>query len=85
MTPETHKYAAAAGSFCSVTTEKVEQQDVCNLITMPCVQGSLCLNEVTNDSGSTKVEVPKELTVEQETCWNAAWPPAEKQQEQEPR
>ena len=23
---------------------------------MPCVQGSLCLNEVTNDFGSTKVE-----------------------------
>ena len=58
VTPETHKYAAAAGSFCIVTTENGEQQDVCNLITMPRVQPSLCINEVTNDSGSTTVEVP---------------------------
>ena len=36
--PETHKCAAAAGSFCFVTTENGEQQDVCNWITMPCVQ-----------------------------------------------
>ena len=27
MTPEAHKYAAAAGSFCFVTTENGEQQD----------------------------------------------------------
>ena len=27
--------------------------------TMPCVQRSLCLDEVTNDSSSTQVEVPK--------------------------
>ena len=59
VTPETHKYAAAAGSYCFVTTENGEQQDVCNLTTMPCVQRSLCLDEVTNDSGSTQVEVPK--------------------------
>ena len=59
MTPETHKYAAAAGSFCFVTTENGEQQDICNLITMPCVQGSLYLNEVTNNFGIMKVEVPK--------------------------
>ena len=85
MTPETHKYAAAAGSFCSVTTEKGEQQDVCNLITMPCVQGSLCLNDVTNDSSAQRLKFQKGFTVEQETCLNAAWPPAEKQQEQEPR
>ena len=36
VTPETHKYAAAAWTFCSVTTENGEQQDVCNLTTMPC-------------------------------------------------
>ena len=53
MTPEAHKYASAAWSFCFVTTENGEQQDVCNLITMPCVQRSLCLDEMTNDSGST--------------------------------
>ena len=58
VTPETHKYASAAGSFCFVTTENGEQQDVCNLTTMPCVQRSLCFDEVTNDSGSTQVEVP---------------------------
>ena len=42
-----------------MTTENGEQQDVCNLITKPCVQRALCLNDVTNDSGSTQVEVPK--------------------------
>ena len=41
MTPGTHKYAAAAGSFCFSMTENGDQQDVCNLITMPCVQRSL--------------------------------------------
>ena len=60
VTPETHKYAAAAaGSFCFVSTEKREQQDICNLTTMPCVQRSLCLDEVTNDSSRTPVEVTK--------------------------
>ena len=59
MTPETHKYAAAAGSFCFVTTEIKDQQDICKLTTMPCVQRSLCLNEVTDDFGNIKVEVPK--------------------------
>ena len=78
----THKYAAAVGSFCFVTAENGEQQDVCNLITIPSVQRSLYLNEVTNGSSSSKVEVPK--GVEPETCWNAVWSPAEKQQEQEP-
>ena len=29
-TLETHTYAAAAGSFCLVTTENGEQQDACN-------------------------------------------------------
>ena len=59
MTPETHKYAAAARSFCFVTTENEDQQDMCRLITMPCVQRSLYLNEVTNDFGNVKVQVPK--------------------------
>ena len=30
VTPETHKYAAAAGPFCFVTTANGEQQDICN-------------------------------------------------------
>ena len=38
MTPETHKCAAAAGSFCFVTTEHGDQKDTCNLTTLPCVQ-----------------------------------------------
>ena len=37
VTPETHKYAAAAASFCFVTTENGEQQDICNMTTMTCV------------------------------------------------
>ena len=57
-TPETHKYAAAAGSFCFVTTAIKDQQDICKLTTMPCVQRSLCLNEVTDDFGNITVEVP---------------------------
>ena len=61
MTTETHKYAAATGPFCSVTTENGRQQDICKLITMPCVQRSLYLNEVTNDFGNVKVEVPKKV------------------------
>ena len=59
VTPRTHKYAAAAGTFCFVTTENGEQHNVCYLITMPCVQRSLYLDEVTNGSGSAQVEVPK--------------------------
>ena len=59
VTPETHNYAAAAGSFCFSMTENGEQQDRCNLITLPCVQRSLCLNGATNDFGNIKVEVPK--------------------------
>ena len=61
MTPETHKYAAAAGSFCVSMTENGKQQDICNLITMPCVQRSLYLNGTTNDFGNIKVEVPEEI------------------------
>ena len=59
MTPETHKYAAAAGSFCFSMTENGEQQDICNLIIMPCVPRSLYLNGATNDFGDVKVDVPK--------------------------
>ena len=57
-TPATHKYAAAAGSFCSSITEDGEQQVVCNLITMPSVQRSLYLNEATNGHEIIKTEVP---------------------------
>ena len=59
MTPETHKYAAAAGSFCFSVIENGEQQDICNLITMPCVQQSLYLNGATNDFDNMKVEAPE--------------------------
>ena len=58
VTPETHKYAGAAGSFCFVTTANGEKQDVVNLTTIPSVQRSLCLEEVTDDSSSTRVELP---------------------------
>ena len=61
MTPETHKYAAAAGSFCFSVTENGEQQDICHLITMRCAQRSLCLNGATNDFDNIKVEVPKRV------------------------
>ena len=57
MTPKTHnKYAAAAGSFFSVTTENGVQQDICNLIIVPCVQRSLYVNEVTDDFGNIDLE-----------------------------
>ena len=57
-TPESHKYTAAAGSFRFVTMENGEQHDIFNLTTMQCVQRSLCLEEVTDDSSSTRVELP---------------------------
>ena len=41
MTPETYKFAAA-GSFCFSMTENGKQQDIRKLITMPCVQRSIC-------------------------------------------
>ena len=85
MTPETHKYAAAAGSFCFSVTENGEQQDICKLITMPCVQRSLCLNGATNDFDNIKVEALRELMVKLEICWSVIWLPADGQQEQEPR
>ena len=47
MTTETHKYAAAAGSSCFITTENGNQQNICNLTTMPSVQRSLYLDEMT--------------------------------------
>ena len=49
LTPETHKYAAVARSFCFATTENGKQQDISSLITLPFAQRSLYLNEVTND------------------------------------
>ena len=82
MTPETHKYAAAAGSFCFVTTENGRQQDIYNLTTMPCVQRSLYLEW--NDRrlrSHTSWRSQKELTAELEMCWNNVWRPVEKQQE----
>ena len=59
MTQEKQKYAAAAGSFCFVTGEDGSQQDICNMVTMPCVQQSLYLVEGTNNFGHMKIDVPK--------------------------
>ena len=61
MPSETHKYAAAAGSFCFVTTEEREKQDICQLVTMPCVKRSLSLDEVSNDYSSIQVSLPSEV------------------------
>ena len=36
-----HKYAAAAASFCFCFNRNGDQQDICNLTTMPCFQQSL--------------------------------------------
>ena len=57
MTLETRKYAAAAGSFCFPMTVHGEQQDICNVITMPCAERSLYLNDLTNDFDNMIVEV----------------------------
>ena len=59
MTPETHKYVAAAGSICIEITENGDQQDIRNLTTVQCVQRSLYLNALTDDFGNIKVEVPE--------------------------
>ena len=59
MTPEAHKYAAAAGSFCFVTAENGEPNELYNLTTLPCVQRSLCLDKVIKDSSSAQVEFPE--------------------------
>ena len=61
VTPETHKYAAAARSFSFATTGGGEQQDIRKLVTMPCVQRSLCLDEVINDHRNSQVNVPSEV------------------------
>ena len=58
VTPEAHKHAAAGKSFFFVTTANGEQQDIYILTTIPSVQRSLCLKEVTDDPSSTKVELP---------------------------
>ena len=59
--PETHKYAAAARSFCFVKTENGIQQDISTLTTVPCVQRSLYLNEMTNNFSNMQVDVPKRV------------------------
>ena len=41
-----------------MTAENGDEQDKCNLTTMPCVQRSLRVNEVTDDFGTVIVEVP---------------------------
>ena len=58
MTLEIHMYAAVAGSFCFITTVNGDQQDICNLTTMPSVQRSLYLNEMTKNFSNIQVEVP---------------------------
>ena len=85
MTPETHKYAAAAGSFCVSMTENGKQQDICNLITMPCVQRSLYLNGATNDFDNVKVEVPEEIHGQTGETLERCMATSEGQQEQEPK
>ena len=55
-----------------VTTANGEQQDVCNFTTISSVQRSLCLEEVTDDSSSTRVELPN--GVDNQTCWYFVWP-----------
>ena len=55
ITPETHKYAAAAGSFCFLTTENGIQLDICNSVTIPCVQQYHC----TSMTGPTTSEIWK--------------------------
>ena len=55
----THKYAAAAGSFCFATTVKEISRIYSNLTTMPCVQRSFYLNEMINNFRNIQVEVPK--------------------------
>ena len=54
-----HKYAAAAGSFCFCFNRNGDQQDICNLTTMPCFQQSLYVNEMTKNFSNRQVVVPK--------------------------
>ena len=73
VTPETHKYAAAARSFCFVTTENGDQQDMCKLITLSVTTRSTsstlhcCKIEETctryESCPSTMVEYPWQRTV----------------------
>ena len=60
MTPETHKYAAAAGSLFR-DNGKWKTTRHLQFDTMPCVQRSLYLIEMTDDFGHTQVEVPKRI------------------------
>ena len=85
VTPEKHKCAAAAGSFCFVTTANGEQQDMCDLTTKPSVQRSLCLEEVTDDSSSTRVELPNGFDNETRARLERSIATCGKPQEQEPK
>ena len=85
VTPVTHKYAAAAGSFCFVTTANGEQQDFNNLTAIPSVQRLLCLKEVTDNSSSTRVEPPNGVDNQTRNMLDVVWPPVEMPQEQEPK
>ena len=84
VTLETHRHAAAAGSFCHVTTETGEQQDINNLTTMPSVQRSASKKWPTIPAAH-ELNSQTELTIKPETCWNVAWQPVEKPQEQVPK
>ena len=81
LTPEAHKYAAAAKSFCFVTTENGEQQDIYNLTTIPGVQRSLCLKTVTDDS-SSELNSQTEWTIKPETCWSKSQNPVHEKKHQ---
>ena len=61
VTPATNKYAAAAASFSSVTTEDREKKEVCQLVTMTCVKRSLSMDELINDHNNILVSVPIEV------------------------
>ena len=58
VTPETHKYALQPGHSV-LCLRKTEKNRICNnLTTIPSALRSLCLEEVTDDSSSTLVELP---------------------------
>ena len=67
--------------FCDYGKRRTTRH-IYNLTTLPRVQQSLCLEEVTDDSTSTRVELPNGVAIKPETCWNVVWPPVEKPQEQ---
>ena len=58
MTPEAHKHAAAAKSFCFVTTENGEQTDICNYRVCSDHCASM---ELIDDSSSTQVDIPRRI------------------------